>query len=162
LYNKRFSKGSNKFLITSFTEENKFSYEEDFLVRYNFTIQDYVQNIGSEIFINPHINNSIAGIKTKKDRKYAIEFDYKKQYSYTNTIEIPEGYTVSYIPTSVSLGTELLSVNLSYFKVNNTLVCQQDVVFNFINLSVAAQQKVNAIIEQTEKAFKEIIVLQKK
>ena len=162
LYNKRFSKGSNKFLITSFTEENKFSYEEDFLVRYNFTIQDYVQNIGSEIFINPHINNSIAGIKTKKDRKYAIEFDYKKQYSYTNTIEIPEGYTVSYIPTSVSLGTELLSVNLSYSKVNNTLVCQQDVVFNFINLSVVAQQKVNAIIEQTEKAFKEIIVLQKK
>ena len=162
LYNKRFSKGSNKFLITSFTEENKFSYEEDFLVRYNFTIQDYVQNIGSEIFINPHINNNIAGIKTKKDRKHAIEFDYKKQYSYTNTIEIPEGYTVSYIPTSVSLGTELLSVNLSYSKVNNTLVCQQDVVFNFINLSVAAQQKVNAIIEQTEKAFKEIIVLQKK
>jgi hypothetical protein len=162
LYNKRFSKGSNKFLITSFTEENKFSYEEDFLVRYNFTIQDYVQNIGSEIFINPHINNNIAGIKTKKDRKYAIEFDYKKQYSYTNTIEIPEGYTVSYIPTSVSLGTELLSVNLSYSKVNNTLVCQQDVVFNFINLSVAAQQKVNSIIEQTEKAFKEIIVLQKK
>ena len=162
LYNKRFSKGSNKFLITSFTEENKFSYEEDFLVRYNFTIQDYVQNIGSEIFINPHINNSILGIKTKKDRKYAIEFDYKKQYSYTNTIEIPEGYTVSYIPTSVSLGTELLSVNLSYSKVNNTLVCQQDVVFNFINLSVAAQQKVNAIIEQTEKAFKEVIVLQKK
>ena len=162
LYNKRFSKGSNKFLITSFTEENKFSYEEDFLVRYNFTIQDYVQNIGSEIFINPHINNNIAGIKTKKDRKHAIEFDYKKQYSYTNTIEIPEGYTVSYIPTSVSLGTELLSVNLSYSKVNNTLVCQQDVVFNFINLSVVAQQKVNAIIEQTEKAFKEIIVLQKK
>ena len=162
LYNKRFSKGSNKFLITSFTEENKFSYEEDFLVRYNFTIQDYVQNIGSEIFINPHINNNIAGIKTKKDRKYAIEFDYKKQYSYTNTIEIPEGYTVSYIPTSVSLGTELLSVNLSYSKVNNTLVCQQDVIFNFINLSIAAQQKVNAIIEQTEKAFKEVIVLQKK
>ena len=162
LYNKRFSKGSNKFLITSFTEENKFSYEEDFLVRYNFTIQDYVQNIGSEIFINPNINNSIAGIKTKKDRKHAIEFDYKKQYSYTNTIEIPEGYTVSYIPTSVSLGNELLSVNLSYSKVNNTLVCQQDVVFNFINLSVVAQQKVNAIIEQTEKAFKEVIVLQKK
>jgi hypothetical protein len=60
------------------------------------------------------------------------------------------------------LGNELLSVTLSYYKVNNTLVCQQDVVFNFINLSVAAQQKVNAIIEQTEKAFKEVIVLQKK
>ena len=28
--------------------------------------------------------------------------------------------------------------------------------------SVTAQQKVNAIIEQTEKAFKEVIVLQKK
>ena len=72
LYNKRFLKGSNKFLVKSFKEENKFSYDKDFSVSYNFSIQDYVQNIGSEIFINPHFNKIVSSVKTKEDRKERV------------------------------------------------------------------------------------------
>ena len=74
-YNKRFSKGNNKFLINDYEEKNKFSYDRDYYVNYDFTIQGYVQSIGSEIFINPHFNKKISEVKTKKDRKYAIEND---------------------------------------------------------------------------------------
>ena len=162
LYNKRFLKGSNKFLIKSYKEENKFSYDKDFSVSYNFSIQDYVQNIGSEIFINPHFNKIVSSVKTKEDRKYDIEFDYKRQFSHTNIIEIPDGYEVSYIPTSVSFTNDLISVNLSYSTDKNKIVCKQDVVFNFIKLNKEQQQKVNTFVEKTEKASKEIIILKKK
>lgn len=162
LYNKRFLKGSNKFLIKSYKEENKFSYDKDFSVSYNFSIQDYVQNIGSEIFINPHFNKIVSSVKTKEDRKYDIEFDYKRQFSYTNIIEIPDGYEVSYIPTSVSFTNNLISINLSYSTDKNKIVCKQDVVFNFIKLNKAQQQQVNIFVEKTEKASKEIIILKKK
>ena len=162
LYNKRFLKGSNKFLIKSFKEENKFSYDKDFSVSYNFCIQDYVQNIGSEIFINPHFNKIVSFVKTKEDRKYDIEFDYKRQFSYTNIIEIPDGYEVSYIPTSVSFTNNLISINLSYSTDKNKIVCKQDVVFNFIKLNKQEQQQVNTFVEKTEKASKEIIILKKK
>lgn len=162
LYNKRFLKGSNKFLIKSYKEENKFSYDKDFSVSYNFSIQDYVQNIGSEIFINPHFNKIVSFVKTKEDRKYDIEFDYKRQFSYTNIIEIPDGYEVSYIPTSVSFTNNLISINLSYSTDKNKIVCKQDVVFNFIKLNKAQQQQVNIFVEKTEKASKEIIILKKK
>ena len=162
LYNKRFLKGSNKFLIKSYKEENKFSYDKDFSVSYNFSIQDYVQNIGSEIFINPHFNKIVSFVKTKEDRKYDIEFDYKRQFSYTNIIEIPDGYEVSYIPTSVSFTNNLISINLSYSTDKNKIVCKQDVVFNFIKLNKTQQQQVNIFVEKTEKASKEIIILKKK
>jgi len=162
LYNKRFLKGSNKFLVKSFKEENKFSYDKDFSVSYNFSIQDYVQNIGSEIFINPHFNKIVSSVKTKEDRKYGIEFDYKRQFSYTNIIEIPDGYEVSYLPTSVSYSNDLISINLSYSTDKNKIVCKQDVVFNFIKLNKEQQQKVNTFVEKTEKASKEIIILKKK
>ena len=162
LYNKRFLKGSNKFLIKSYKEENKFSYDKDFSVSYNFSIQDYVQNIGSEIFINPHFNKIISSVKTKEDRKYDIEFEYKRQFSHTNIIEIPDGYEVSYIPTSVSFTNDLISVNLSYSTDKNKIVCKQNVVFNFIKLNKEQQQKVNTFVEKTEKASKEIIILKKK
>jgi len=162
LYNKRFLKGSNKFLVKSFKEENKFSYDKDFSVSYNFSIQDYVQNIGSEIFINPHFNKIVSSVKTKEDRKYGIEFDYKRQFSYTNIIEIPDGYEVSYLPTSVSYSIDLISIDLSYSTDKNKIVCKQDVVFNFIKLNKEQQQKVNTFVEKTEKASKEIIILKKK
>ena len=162
LYNKRFFKGSNKFLIKSYKEENKFSYDKDFSVSYNFSIQDYVQNIGSEIFINPHFNKIVSSVKTKEDRKYDIEFEYKRQFSHTNIIEIPDGYEVSYIPTSVSFTNDLISVNLSYSTDKNKIVCKQNVVFNFIKLNKEQQQKVNIFVEKTEKASKEIIILKKK
>ena len=162
LYNKRFLKGNNKFLITSFTEQNKFSYEKDFSVSYDFSIQDYVQNIGSEIFINPHFNKIVSSVKTKEDRKYNIEFDYKKQFSYTTIIEIPEGYSASYIPKSVSFLDDLISIRLSYSRTNNTVVCQQDVVLNFIKLNKEQQKKVNTFVKKVEKASKEIIILKKK
>jgi hypothetical protein len=162
LYNKRFLKGSNKFLVKSFKEENKFSYDKDFSVSYNFSIQDYVQNIGSEIFINPHFNKIVSSVKTKEDRKYGIEFDYKRQFSYTNIIEIPDGYEVSYLPTSVSYSNDLISIDLLYSTDKNKIVCKQDVVFNFIKLNKEQQQKVNTFVEKTEKASKEIIILKKK
>lgn len=162
LYNKRFLKGSNKFLIKSYKEENKFSYDKDFSVSYNFSIQDYVQNIGSEIFINPHFNKIVSFVKTKEDRKYDIEFEYKRQFSHTNIIEIPDGYEVSYIPTSVSFTNDLISIDLSYSTDKNKIVCKQDVVFNFIKLNKEQQQKVNTFVEKTEKASKEIIILKKK
>lgn len=162
LYNKRFLKGSNKFLVKSFKEENKFSYDKDFSVSYNFSIQDYVQNIGSEIFINPHFNKIVSSVKTKEDRKYGIEFDYKRQFSYTNIIEIQDGYEVSYLPISVSYSNDLISIDLSYSTDKNKIVCKQDVVFNFIKLNKEQQQKVNTFVEKTEKASKEIIILKKK
>jgi hypothetical protein len=162
LYNKRFLKGSNKFLVKSFKEENKFSYDKDFSVSYNFSIQDYVQNIGSEIFINPHFNKIVSSVKTKEDRKYGIEFDYKRQFSFTNIIEIPDGYEVSYLPTSVSYSNDLISIDLLYSTDKNKIVCKQDVVFNFIKLNKEQQQKVNTFVEKTEKASKEIIILKKK
>ena len=162
LYNKRFLKANNKFLIKSYKEENKFSYDKDFSVSYNFSIQDYVQNIGSEIFINPHFNKIVSSVKTKEDRKYDIEFEYKRQFSHTNIIEIPDGYEVSYIPTSVSFTNDLISVNLSYSTDKNKIVCKQNVVFNFIKLNKEQQQKVNTFVEKTEKASKELIILKKK
>ena len=111
---------------------------------------------------NPHFNKIVSSVKTKEDRKYGIEFDYKRQFSYTNIIEIPDGYEVSYLPTSVSYSNDLISIDLSYSTDKNKIVCKQDVVFNFIKLNKEQQQKVNTFVEKTEKASKEIIILKKK
>ena len=160
-YNRRFSKGSNKFLIDSYKEVNKYDYDKDFIVHYNFSIQNYIQRVGDEIFINPHFNKVASLFKIKKDRKTPIEYEYKKQYTYTNTIEIPEGFTLDYLPTDIRLNNDLISVSLSYQHQGNKIICNSKTVLNFIELSLEEQKEVNKIIKKASKAYKEIIILKK-
>lgn len=162
LYNRRFIKGSNKFLISSYQENNKYSYEKDFSVDYDFSIKGYVQNIGNEIFINPHLNKIVSYFKTKKDRKRDIEYEYKSLYSFTNTIEIPEGYQVEYLPTSQKIKNEFITIEFQYTQNETSVVSQQKVTFDYLTLTKEQQKIVNKAIKKAEKAYKEIIILKKK
>jgi transglutaminase-like putative cysteine protease len=161
LFNRRFTKGNNKFLIGSFSDENKYSYDEDYIVNYDFMVKNYVQRIGDEIFINPHFNKMASRFKIDKDRKSAIEYDYKKQYQFTNSIQVPEGYAVDYIPSNRTFGNDLIAVELSYKQEGNTIVCQSNLSLNYILLNLEQQKEVNAIIKKVAKAYKEIIILKK-
>ena len=160
-YNGYFQKGSNKFLIQSFKEENKYSYDKDFQLSYDFTISDYVQTVGSEIFINPHFNQKAKRFKTKKDRKNDVEYDFKRQYSYTNTIAIPDGFTVDYLPSNVALDSDFVSVNINYQQKEGQIVVQSNVIWKALYLNLEHQKEVNAIIKKAQKAYKEIIILKK-
>lgn len=161
-YKARFSKGNNSFLISDYKTYNTYSYENDFYIDYNFNIGNYVQNIGSEIFINPHLNRDFTELKTKEDRKYGIEYEYKRQFTYTNTFEIPEGYEVEYLPEDVEYKNDLVSIHLTYKKTGNTVVTEQSAKLDTLLITLEEQKEINDIVEKVEKAYKEIIVLKKK
>ena len=48
-YNSMFEKGNNKFLVSSFKETNKYDYDKDFIVDYDFEIKNYAKKLGDEI-----------------------------------------------------------------------------------------------------------------
>lgn len=160
-YNRKFSKGNNKFLIKSFTEQNKFSYTKDFVLQYDFTIEDYYKKLGNEIYFNPHLNKVLAFFNIKKDRKQKLEYDYKKQYSFTTTIQIPDGYRVDYLPESLHIQDELATVELNYKKEGDKITCIENVSFDFLILSKEDQIKMNKIARKVKKAYKEIIIFKK-
>ncbi|TXD53394.1 MULTISPECIES: DUF3857 domain-containing protein [unclassified Polaribacter] len=160
-YNNTFSKGNNKFLIKSFQETNKYDYDKDFIVAYSFEIDNYAKKLGDEIYINLNLNKDLSSFKTDKKRKTAIEYEYKRQYNYTTTLEIPEGYKVDYIPESVSFSTKLLTSKISYVLAKNHMVYTHTITLDFLVLSLEEQQTVNAEIKKIEKNYKEIVVLKK-
>ncbi len=160
-YKSRLFKGNNSFLISNFEEFNKFSYEKDFYVVYDYTVDNYVQNIGSEIFINPHLNRFFSGFKTEEDRKYSKEYDYKRQYNYTNTFHIPDGYVVEYIPENVSYSNAYVDFEMTYSQKDNTIITQQKAAIKTLELDIEQQKAANSVFENAEKAYKEIIILKK-
>ena len=161
LYNNKFVKGNNKFLINSFKEINKYHYDNDFIVDYDFEIKNYSKKLGNEIYINLNLNKDLSFYKTDKKRENAIEYDYQRYFSYTTKLEIPKGYKVDYIPESVKVSSSLLTSVITYSVKNNHVIYNHKITLNFLVLSLEQQKKVNKQIKKIEKNYKEIVVLKK-
>lgn len=160
-YNSRFIKGNNKFLVKSFNETNKYDYDKDFIVDYTFEIDNYSKKLGDEIYINLNLNKELSDFKTDKKRKTAIEYEYKRQYSYSTTLEIPEGYKVDYIPETVALSNQFLKASISYVVTEKQVLYTHAITIDFLVLGLEEQKEVNTFIKKIEKSYKEIVVLKK-
>ncbi|MEX0996930.1 MAG: DUF3857 domain-containing protein [Flavobacteriaceae bacterium] len=160
-YNTHFRKGSNKFLIETFEEQNKFEYDKNLQVDYTFQIADYIKNLGDEIFINLNLNKDITIFKTRDDRKQALEMEYKNKYETTTTLEIPDGYKVSFLPKDFELKNEHIAASIRYQVENNKVLYTHNIEQNFLVLQPEHQKEVNALIKEIERAYREIIILEK-
>ena len=155
-------KGNNKFLITDFSEKNKFHYDEDFEVFYNFSIDDYTSTLDDELYVNLNLNREISYLKTDKDRKNSREFKYKLESQEIVVLEIPEDKEVSYIPQNFDISNELFSCSITYTQKDRTIEYQLVARTDFLILTLEQQKLLNEIIKKVEKQFKEVIILKNK
>lgn len=160
-YNARFIKGNNKFLIKKIEEINKYDYDKDFIIKYDFEIKNYFKKLGDEIYINLNLNKDISDLKADKKREFAIEYDFKRYQSYVTKFKIPEGYLVDYIPENVSFSNDLITCNISYELKENVVYYHQNIELNFLIVTKEQQLELNKLIKKVEKQYKEIIVLKK-
>jgi hypothetical protein len=161
-YNQKLQKGNNKFLILKFLESNKFSYDKNFIVDYDFTINDYAKSFEDELYINLNINKSISKYRSEDNRKYEIENDYKSFYNYTTILNIPEDYMIDYLPENTTFSNDYLESNIEYQSDTSKIICTHSIKIDFLNLSVSQQKVVNELIKQIENSYKEIVILKKK
>ncbi len=160
-YNAIFEKGSNKFLISSFEEHNKYEYDLDFSLTYKFDVRGYAKQIGDEIYLNLNLNRALSSYRTLKDRVNEIEYEYQNSLYYTTELEVPEGYEVEYVPEDENFENDLIKSSISYTQKNNKIIYRHSIEFNFLILSLEEQKQVNQLIDQAEKAYKKVIILKK-
>ena len=160
-YKNVFGKGNNTFQINNFKETNKYHYDNDFIVDYDFEIKNYAKNLGDEIYINLNFNKEISFYKTDKNRENAIEYEYQKYYKHITTLEIPEGYKVDYVPESITVSNDLLISKITYQVKENEVIYNHEIELNFLVLSTEQQKEVNKEIQKIERNYKEIVVLKK-
>ncbi|UKM65409.1 DUF3857 and transglutaminase domain-containing protein [Flavobacteriaceae bacterium GSB9] len=160
-YNTRLQKGNNKFLIHFFTETNKFDYEKNLIINYDFTINDYAKKMGDEIYVNLNLNKDLSSHKTEEDRKNAIEYEHTNYFNYTTYLNIPNGYKLNYLPENINLSNEYLNASINYEVKNNRIKYSHTYSLNTISLNTNQQKEVNKLIKKIENAFKEVIVLKK-
>jgi len=161
-YRKNLNKGNNKFIVHSFEEINKYDYEKDFIVNYDFTISNYINSSGDEIYINLNLDKSALGMKIPEEDLLPKEYDYKSIDSYSFYLEIPEGYDVNFIPEDLIIESDLFAARIEYKHVGNQIIYTQILRFNYLELNKEEQLEYNKTVQQISKAYRESIVLKKK
>lgn len=160
-YNSMLKKGNNSFLVENLVENNKFDYDKNLILNYDFNISNHAKVFGDEIYINLNLNKRLLKLKTKENRKNPIEFEYKDYYEYSTTFDIPKGYSVTYLPKNVKVTNEYISCLIQYDIVNDQIQYQHTILLNSLKLDLKAQKKVNELIDQIEQDYKEVVVLEK-
>lgn len=160
-YTIKLRKGSNKFIVDSFEEEHKFSYTDDFSITFNFNIDDYAKSLGDEIYVNLNLNREISYFRAEDDRENEIEVKYKSYYLFENTLEIPEGYIVDYLPEDFTITNDYFNCKITYTNEDSVVKYHHELVMKFLTLSPEEQKEVNKAIKQVEKQYKETVVFKK-
>ncbi len=160
-YRENFRKGNNKFEMSNLKEMHKYDYDRDFEITYDFVIDDYVVQNENEYYVNLNMSRQAEKQKLDKEDEIDKEFDYTRSGKYHTVLEIPEGYTVNYIPENLEIKSDLWDASIKYEQVDGKILYSYEFRVNFIRLESELFEEYNDFIKQLSRAFKESIVLVK-
>ncbi len=113
---KIYQKGNNKFIIDSMTIENLEEIDEPIIVKFDFTLNDYVTNYKDESFLNLIMENFYGNSEIKADREIPLKLEFSSQLKYYTELKLPESYQVSHLPANTNHESDLFSFSIEYNK----------------------------------------------
>lgn len=163
VYNSVFQKGNNGFLIDKFVETNKYSYDENLVVDYDFNIPNYAKAFADEIYINMNLSKTVvSNIKTDNKRKAPLEHEYLDSVEYHYVFNVPDGYIVDYLPEGIRFTNQYFDSSISYELKGSQIIYKHNFQLNSLVFNTEAQKIVNELVEKVERQYKEVVVLKKK
>jgi transglutaminase-like putative cysteine protease len=155
-------KGNNKFNLKDYKEENIENRDKPFVVGFNFDLDNYILKIDKEMYINLFLDKHFETMNIEKDRVSKYDFDFLSAVNSQYELEVPQNYTVKYVPKDFHLDNNLLKADFTF-----------ETKGNKINLSVKLAQKKmtldnadfalwNESIKKLKSTYLETIILSEK
>ncbi len=154
------SRGSNKFILDSYEVHNVDSFEKPIYVDYAFNISDYHSEVDDEIYINLCLNKVLLSWEFE-DRKTPYENDFKFLFQAVYVLDIPEGYSVSYLPEGGSVDSKNLGFEIDYVLDGNRIYTLFKYYFDFLLLYPNEFNAWNDVIREYSKVSRNSVVLKK-
>lgn len=153
------SRGSNKY----FQKSGRYEIKDDRISFYSdFSVKDYVQKSGDEIFINLNLvrYNSDQKVDDISVRKLPIENKYKTVVREVLILDIPKGYAVEYLPPNAAHNQDgLWGYKMSYKTEGNKIVFTKEFTEYSLYIMPSLFEKHNQLIDEINKQYKESIIL---
>jgi hypothetical protein len=158
----RMGKASNKFILGDYIITRSKPEENVINISANFDIPGYGKKVGDEYYINLNLEKIFEKqvIDTTK-RKVPLEIEYNYLMNEYHILEIPKGYTVSYLPKDFSFDTELASIKITYKVANGKVIAEQEGQTKKLMIYPADFDKWNKQMNAVQLQYKESVVLTK-
>lgn len=160
---KLLGKGSNKFFLDNYEVSDLLNRDKPTRLTYDFRIADYFQKIDNEIYINLNLNKDFYNAFINKDtRRSPLESDYKYVKYESISLQIPDGYTVEYLPENAQHDGPLLGYQIAYEVKGSKVLFTKKIYLDYLLLEPARFEAWNESVKAVSEVYKESIILKKK
>ena len=114
-------KGNNKFNLKDFTEDNIRDRDKPYQINYNFDLGNYIVKVDKEMYVNLFLDKPLEKVIMEKDRSAQFEFEHLNYINSQYELDIPQNYTVKYLPKNFSLDNDYIKADIVYEVKNNKI-----------------------------------------
>jgi hypothetical protein len=124
-------------------------------------LNNYGIDVEDKKYINLYLDKYYDQGKIDTSRTYDLQNRFADLKKLNITLNIPEGYTVSYIPKNVQLENNLLKFRSEFTKLDNKVNLTYSIGLKKLIIKKEELDDWNKIIEQLQDAYSENISLTK-
>jgi hypothetical protein len=156
------NRGNNKFILGNYDIVMPTDDTKNIKINGEFEIPDYGKKLGDEYYINLNLHKFFtSSVIDTSERKIPVEYRFKYLINQYTELEMPQGYTVNYLPKDFSFKNDLLEINITYKKQSNKIVACQQVKNKMMFLESKDFLAFNSAVQQLSNQYKEQLVLVK-
>jgi len=159
----RMGKASNKFIMGDYSISKLSNDDKLVNIQAGFEVPDYSKKVSDELYINLNLEKLFFdGMIDTAKRKIPIENEYKYTIKQYTILEVPESYSVSYLPKDYTLNTDIFAFTIKYSQQGNRVIASQELRKNYLLLQPQDFSSWNSSLRQLNSQYKEQVVLEKK
>jgi len=158
-------RGNNKFFVDKYAMQGLGARDQPLRLTYNYRLQDYVQQIDDELYINLSLERPLA-----HDRLDSLTRHLPRANEYAHTdqscteLVVPAGYEVSYLPPAAQAGDpgSPLAFRISYEHLGDRIIQNRELTVNYLLLTTKQFPQWNGVVDKLGAAYREVVILKKK
>lgn len=154
-------RGSNKYTQGKFDVNASQTGGKDVTISSDFSIDDYVQKVGKQCYINMNLNRDYENkLIDTKGRKVPYFNDYKEKKKEIVVLEIPKGYRVAHLPPAATGAADgLWAYKISYKADGRKITLTKEYELKTLSISPKQFADNNKLVDNLKKNYNESVVL---
>jgi transglutaminase-like putative cysteine protease len=130
-------------------------------VEFDIAVDHAITALGNEWYVELDPFKEYANSKIDKDRNFDYLHDNRRVELLNIELEIPNGYTLKYLPKPFEVQNEEFEFKINYTQNGNLVSYERHINFPSIKISKTNFEKWNAAIAALKSQYKEQIILEK-
>lgn len=153
-------RGNNSFHVTSGSYTNSKERDSTGILNFDWNVTNYCTKVDNEIYINMVLDKDISKQgEIKENRVSPLELPSYSSDDYCVILDIPEGYTVKYLPQNVTFESDIVDLYIHYVQKANKLILNLHLNLKYLYLYPNQFDLWNQYNQVKKKALNESVIL---